>query len=128
MSNDPHAPTPAGPDPDEQTEVHPTQGDAVTEPTPVETDLVETEVVETAPATPAEPVATEDDWLKPDAEPAPDPIVQTPSAFTPPGTPEDGGASPLEKAKALTEKPEAMVGLAFLGGAVVSFLLKRLGR
>ena len=55
--------------------------------------------------------------------------MSTPSAFTPPGTPETGdGPSPLEQAKAVTDRPEVMVGLAFVGGAVVSFVLKRFRR
>ena len=114
MSSDPHAPTPAGPDPDQPAEIDPT----VVEPQPAD-----------APA-----LAPEADWLRPDdatsaATPAPDPLVTTPSAFTPPGTPETGdGPSPLEQAKAVTDRPEVMVGLAFVGGAVVSFVLKRFRR
>ena len=112
MSSDPHAPTPAGPDPDQTAEIDST-------------------VVEPPPADAPEP---ESDWLRPDdatsaATPAPDPLLSTPSAFTPPGTPETGdGPSPLEQAKAVTDRPEVMVGLAFVGGAVVSFVLKRFRR
>lgn len=156
MSSDPHAPTPAGPDPDDAaTTPDPfapapaagvDEGGAVmAEPAPEEPTEAATPATVEVPA--AEPTATvpvgegtleqpagtaapEADWLGADAStaaatPEPEPLVQTPSSFTPLGTPEPGIA---EKAQAITEKPEAMVGLAFLGGAVASFLLKRLGR
>lgn len=164
MSSDPHAPTPAGPDPDEATEVHatpsdpflpPVEGSTAADETPTVTDGVSA----TTPDAPVEATASldepytgdaatdpgaasidpppsagalspDDDWLKPDAgtsaaTPEPDPAVRTPSAFTPLGTPEAG---PLDQAKALTDRPEVMVGLAFAGGVVVSFILKRFGR
>lgn len=115
MSQDPHAPTPAGPDPGEQTAVH-----AAAEPAPV---------VPPAAATgdaPAESAAPQRPWLS-----EPEPVVATPSAFTPPGTPE-GEPSKAEQvqaqAQALTERPEAMVGLAFVGGVALSLVLKRFGR
>lgn len=117
MSPDPHAPTPAGPDPDEQTA---TPGAA--EPTPVIPPAAATDDA------PAESAAPESAWL---AEPAPDPVVATPSSFTPPGTPygEPGKAEQVQaQAQALTERPEVMVGLAVVGGAVVSLVLKRFGR
>ena len=115
MTSDPHAPTPAGPDPDEAT-LPVSSADATPEP-------------------PALAGTAEDDWLTPDpalvATPAPDPIISTPDAFTPPGTPETGDspvAAAQAKAQELTDRPEVMVGLAFVGGAVVSLLLKRLRR
>ncbi len=82
---------------------------------------------------PAGTAAPDRDWLEPDsgataATPEPDPIVRTPSAFTPLGTPESGSATPLEQAKAFAERPEGMVVLAFVGGALASFVLKRFGR
>lgn len=139
MSSDPHAPTPAGPDPDDAADPFaPSQGEAASvEPdAPATLEAPATEppptslVAETSPEAPPGAAAPESDWLEPDAgavpvAPEPDPVVQTPSAFTPLGTPEPGIA---EKAQALKEKPEAMVGAAFLGGAAASFLLKRLGR
>jgi hypothetical protein len=115
VSPDPHAPTPAGPDPGEQTAVH-----AAVEPTPV------VPPVAAAGDAPAGGSAPESPWL---AEP--DPAVATPSAFTPPGTPagEPSTAGQVQaQAQALTERPEAMVGLAFVGGVAVSLVLKRFGR
>lgn len=114
MSHDPHAPTPAGPDPDEPTEIR-----LPAEPTPL--------------AEPTAGPAPEDDWLTPDpvAAPAPDPLLSTPSAFTPPGTPEpDAGGTDgvVAQAQALTDRPEVMVALAFAGGVLASLVLKRFGR
>lgn len=127
MSHDPHAPTPAGPDPDEPTEIRPPA-----DPTPLAGDDP-TEPVETLEPTVGP--APEDDWLTPDpvAAPAPDPFLSTPSAFTPPGTPEPGTPEPgadgvVAQAQALTDRPEVMVALAFAGGVLVSLVLKRFGR
>ncbi|MCW3011946.1 MAG: hypothetical protein JWO90_2350, partial [Solirubrobacterales bacterium] len=86
------------------------------------------------PDTPAGTAAPESDWLEPDvgaaaATPEPDPVVRTPDAFTPLGTPEPSGPPPvLQKAQEFAEKPEGKVALAFAGGVVASFLLKKLGR
>jgi hypothetical protein len=144
--SDPHAPTPAGPDPDEETAVHPTvaadafappvtEPASVTEPAPAVEPAAAVEPAVTGPAAVTD--APEGDWLKPDADttpatPAPEPVIPTPSSFTPPGTPEHAQPSPLDQAQAqaaaLAEKPEAMVGLAFVGGVVASFVLKRFGR
>lgn len=139
MSSDPHAPTPAGPDPDEATEVHSTPSDPFLPPVEATASLDDPYTGDSAtdpgaatidPPPSAGAVAQDDDWLEPDAgtsaaTPEPDPAVRTPSAFTPLGTPEAG---PLDQAKALTDRPEVMVGLAFAGGIVVSLILKRFGR
>ena len=140
MSHDPHAPTPAGPDPDEPTEIRP-----LAEPAPV-ADADPTAPVATPAAGVASPLlddggtlpgteptvgpAPQDDWLTPDpvAAPAPDPFLTTPSAFTPPGTPEPGGDGVAAQAQALTDRPEVMVALAFARGVLASLVLKRLGR
>lgn len=204
MTQDPH-PTPEGPDPDARTEVHPVAPDPfappATEPADVEvSDPVESPdasgtdpgagTIDPPPAeAPEEPVPTHpvgegDDWLQPDAAtsaatPGPDPLIATPAAFTPPGTPEDDAPSAVDqgkeraqeaqakvqetaqqaqakaqeaqakvqetaqqaqvkvqetaqvaqaKARELKDRPEAMVGLAFVGGAVVSFVLRALRR
>lgn len=210
MSTDPHAPTPTGPDPDEQTEVQsaapvdPFAPPADTSfPGPVNPDaLVAARTPEAAEATtapaaspqtrpaadrstgsvvatdpswdtaaplgaPVEGVASTDPgggtidpppsaaeagppdagatpapaptperesaWMKYDARAGAaasesDPVVRTPSASTPPGTLESGTAEKIEQLKALTERPEVMVGLAFVGGAFLSLVLKRFGR
>ncbi len=148
MSTDPHDPTPAGPDPDEATEVHQVPADpfappaAGGEPTP-------TPVVPPAEATPEIPAGTAQpggDWLKPDAVPEPDPLIRTPDAFTPLGTPKDEPSAQAEKVKEgaadvqakaqdvqakvleFYAKPEGKVAAAFLGGILASFVLKRFGR
>ena len=141
MSTDPHAPTPAGADPNDAagfmppTEAHPAAGDEVA-------SVAAGSSADTSPGTPVgepERVTPAPDAFAPtpDPAPAPDPVIATPSAFTPPGTPEDEGPlakakamaeGPLAQAGAVAERPEAQVGLAFLGGAVLSFVLKRFGR
>ncbi len=120
------------------------------EPTPVVTPAAATD------EHPAGTAAPEGDWLRPDggsgaatlpaepddgapgvtggpATPEPDPAVRTPDAFTPLGTPDpsgppSGAAGVQAKAQEFFEKPEGKVVGAFLGGVVVSFVLKRLGR
>ncbi len=117
-ADDPHAPTPAGPDQEEKTEAH-----TATDPFALESEVEPTPVVAPSDATADLPAGT--------AAPAPDPAISTPSAFTPPGTPEgepSRAVAVTEQAQALTDKPEVQVGLAFLGGAVASTILKRFGR
>lgn len=130
MSTDPHAPTPAGPDPDQETAS--VAGDP---PTVAQPTVAPTPSVSYAAATPDRPAGTADpegDWLAPDvsgaaATPEPDPAVRTPSAFTPLGTPGNEPPAAVAKAKELTERPEVMVGLALAGGVLASIVLKRLG-
>lgn len=117
-ADDPHAPTPAGPDQDETTEVHP-----AADPFSPASESEPTPVVAPAGATAGSPAGT--------AAPEPDPVISTPDAFTPIGTPESEPSkveAVTEQAQALTEKPEVQVGLAFVGGAAVSLILKRFGR
>lgn len=97
-------------------------------PEPVVTPDPEPATLGTAPQ-PVPAADRVDDWL---AEPAadaarPDPVIPTPPAFTPPGTPEDGGPIPPQVAETL-QRPEVQVGLSFVGGAALSLVLKRFGR
>lgn len=147
-ADDPHAPTPAGPDPDEKTEVHAAAdpfspgseaaaeaGERAAEDTPEGAIGGTPEPAPTALPTPtvAPAAATEGapaGSAQP-AAPAPDPVFSTPDSFTPLGTPESEPSkveAMTEQAQALTDKPEVQVGLAFVGGAVVSLILKRFGR
>lgn len=120
MSTDPHAPTAAGPDPDDATLV---DQDAVAVPDDA------TLVAEDTVAVPVDPAPAEGDWLTdPPPVAAPDAFVAAPPAFSPPGTPEGDAGGPLAQATAVAERPEVQVGLAFLGGAVLSVILKRFGR
>ncbi len=115
-ADDPHAPTSAGPDQDEQTAIH-----AATDPLAPGGEAEPTPVVAPSDAAAGSPAGT--------AAPAPDPVVSTPSSFTPPGTPEGApGRAEAVTEQALTDKPEVQVGLAFLGGVAVSMILKRFGR
>lgn len=120
MSTDPHRPTSAGAELDEVAEAP--FAAPVDQPTEVH-DTSGTDVTGTPEADPAPPAT---DWLATGAADGPDPVVATPSGFTPPGTPESDGA--VAQATAVAERPEVQVGLAFLGGAVLSLLLKRVGR
>lgn len=96
------------------------------------------------PGHPAGTAAPQADWLRPGprATPEPDPAVRTPSSSTPLGTAEPGASSAeeqaraaaakaqalAEKARAFADTPEGKVVVAFAGGVLASFVLKRFGR
>ncbi|MBA2348312.1 MAG: hypothetical protein H0V81_08450 [Solirubrobacterales bacterium] len=139
-AKDPHAPTPAGPDPDEKTEVH-----AAADPYAPGSEAAK-EAGERAASDTPEGASGETPEAASSTEPTPtvapaDATHESPAGSAKPASewlaerdapgPADTSTAPegaAAQAQALTEKPEVVVGLAFLGGAAVSLILKRFGR